>query len=175
MSLFDSDHQASSRNLFQSEGDALAYLVTNGVGSPEAAEITVQTTDSDVLDSVLCLLTFFTSPNFLSNCSKGGPFSPISPAPLSDYFKVETPIPADYKDDDVFKSDNEQEEREQALLDQLHQLTSDTKPDIKPEFKPPMASEYIEQEEQMEVDNNPEDKKLKQEKIKEDEKEMKNM
>ena len=50
---------------------------------------------------------------------------------------------ADYKDYDVFKSDNEQEEREQALLDQLHQLTSDTKPDVKPEFKPPLASEYI--------------------------------
>ena len=66
------------------------------------------------------------SPNlFLS------PYSPISPAPFSDYFKVETPTPADYKDDDVFKSDNEQEEREKALLEQLDQLTSDTKPDVK--------------------------------------------
>ena len=51
MSLFDSDQQASSSNLFQSEGDALAYLVTNGVGSPETAEVTVQSADSDVLDS----------------------------------------------------------------------------------------------------------------------------
>ena len=182
MSLFDSDHQASSRNLFQSEGDALAYLVTNGVGSPEAAEITVQTTDSDVLDSVLNTPDYsvyshfspapISSPTAVKEDPLLSPYSPISPAPLSDYFKVETPIPADYKDDDVFKSDNEQEEREQALLDQLHQLTSDTKPDIKPEFKPPMASEYIEQEEQMEVDNNSEDKKLKQEETKEDEKKM---
>ena len=48
MSLFDSDQQASSANLFQSEGDALTYLVSNGVGSPETAEVTVQSTDSDV-------------------------------------------------------------------------------------------------------------------------------
>ena len=54
---------------------------------------------------------------------------------------------------------------------------------LKLEVKPPVSSEYIEKEEQMEVDeyteqmevdNTTEDKKLKQEEIKEDEKKMKN-
>ena len=196
MSLFDSNQQASSPNLFQSERDAFAYLVSNGVGSPETAEVTVHTTDSDVLSSVLntpdySVYSHFSPAPIYSPTAVDtkedpllSPFSPISPAPLSDYFKVETPAPADYKDDDIFKSDNEQEEKEKALLEQLNQLTSDIKPEVKPEVKSPVASEYIEQEEQMEVDkyaeqmevdNNSEDMKPKQEKTKEeDEKKMKN-
>ena len=184
MSLFDSDQQASSSNLFQSEGDALTYLVSNGVGSPETAEVTVQSTDSDVLDSVLNTPDYsvyshfspapISSPTAIKEDPFLSPYSPISPAPLSDYFKVENPTPADYQDNDVFKSDSEQEDREQALLDQLHQLTSDTKPEVKPEFRPPLASEYIEQEEQMEVDINYGEQKLKQEKVKEEKKDTKN-
>ena len=105
MSLFDSDQQASSSNLFQSEGDALTYLVSNGVGSPETAEVTVQSTGSDVLDSVLNTPDYsvyshfspapISSPTAIKEDSFLSPYSPISPAPLSDYFKVENPTPAD--------------------------------------------------------------------------------
>ena len=153
--------ESAQNNIFNSGNDALMYLLSNGVDSPGTTLLAnTETPKTPNVPEERLLHT----PGVPTNTPYSPTDTPYSPTPirppapsysLTPDLKVESeydpylpqfsPIStaslssprknADFKDDDIFmSSEDEIEEREKALIRQLDQLVSDVKPPIMEEY-----------------------------------------